>query len=173
MWMIVGLGNPGDLYSGSRHNAGFAIVDALATDLGIDMRRSKKLGAMIGVAETSGVMLVKPTTFMNASGESVQKVARYHDISPDRVVVVHDDLETPEGRVGVMMSGGGHRGHNGMRSVLSYMKNGVACIRVGIGRPSSRADVSEYVLRRDFEIDPGVVEQVRDILLKRDVIPTI
>jgi len=171
MWMIVGLGNPGDRYSGSRHNAGFAIVDALATDLGIDMHRSKKLGAVIGTG--SSVTLVKPTTFMNASGESVQKVARYHHISPDRVVVVHDDLETPEGRVGVMMSGGGHRGHNGMRSVLAHMKNGVACIRVGIGRPSSRADVSEYVLRRDFEIDPGVVEQVRDILLKRDVIPTI
>lgn len=168
MWMIVGLGNPGDQYSKTRHNAGFEIVDVLATDMGVDMRRSKKYGAVIGIG--ASVVFVKPTTFMNASGESVGRLAQFYKIPPERIVVIHDDLETPAGCVGVMMSGGGHRGHNGMRSVLAHVKN-VACIRVGIGRPPSRTDVAEYVLRQDFDMDSGVVEKIRDaipVLLKEE-----
>jgi PTH1 family peptidyl-tRNA hydrolase len=141
MWMIVGLGNPGERYAKTRHNAGFAVVDAIA---GSAMRRSKR--AMIGFKD--GTMFVEPMTSMNASGEIVGALARLHGIPSERVVVVHDDLETPIGTVSV---GRGHRGHNGMRSVLAHAKNAVG-IRVGIGRPPRGVAVAEYVLG-EWEFD--------------------
>ncbi len=135
--MIVGLGNPGERYAKTRHNAGFAVVDAIA---GSEMRRSKKRRAMIGFKD--GAMFVKPMTSMNASGEIVGALARLHGIPSDRVIVVHDDLETPVGTVSV---GRGHRGHNGMRSVLAHAKNAIG-IRVGIGRPPRGVAVADFVL---------------------------
>jgi PTH1 family peptidyl-tRNA hydrolase len=134
MWMIVGLGNPGERYAKTRHNAGFEVVDAIA---GSEMRRSKKRRAMIGFKD--GAMFVKS---MNVSGEIVGALARLHGIPSDRVIVVHDDLETPVGTVSV---GRGHRGHNGMRSVLAHAKNAIG-IRVGIGRPPRGVAVADFVL---------------------------
>ena len=151
MWMVVGLGNPGSRYSKTRHNLGFMVVDAIA--------ESVKMGSQ-GLED---VVFVKPTTFMNASGESVAKLM--HVYKTPRVIVIHDDLETPLGSVRLVPVGGGHRGHNGMRSVLAHVKN-VVCVRIGIGRPPQRNSkvVADYVLG-DFDGDlETTVEKVREII---------
>lgn len=141
---------------------GFMVVDAIAGSMGIEMHSVSKYGALIGRG-LDDVMFVKPTTFMNASGESVAKLMHVYKIP--RIIVIHDDLETPLGSVRLVSVGGGHRGHNGMRSVLAHVKN-VMCVRIGIGRPPQRNSkvVADYVLE-DFDGDlDTTVEKVREII---------
>jgi peptidyl-tRNA hydrolase, PTH1 family len=138
------------------------VVDAIAGSMGIEMRSVSKYGALISRG-LDDVMFVKPTTFMNASGESISKLV--HVYKTTRIIVIHDDLESPLGSVRLIPVGGGHRGHNGMRSVLAHVKN-VMCIRIGIGRPPQRNNkvVADYVLG-DFDGDlETTVEKVREII---------
>ena len=148
MWLIVGLGNPGREYAAHRHNVGFMVVDALAERTGAESFRAKFSGE-IARTELRGedALLLKPMTYMNLSGDSVQPCAAFFKIPVDRVVVIHDELDLPFGELR-LKKGGGHAGHNGLRSLIQRMGADFGRIRMGIGRPppTFRGDVADFVL---------------------------
>lgn len=150
MWLLVGLGNPGSKYEGTRHNVGFRVIDALAADAGAPPLRGK-LGAEVGEARVGSerILLCKPMEFMNTSGQAVTRVAQFWKIQPARTVVVHDDLDLPFGRL-KLGAGGGHGGHNGLRSIIAEWGTAEFLrVRCGIGRPPVGHDAASYVLQ-DF-----------------------
>ncbi|OGG24007.1 aminoacyl-tRNA hydrolase [Candidatus Gottesmanbacteria bacterium RIFCSPLOWO2_01_FULL_43_11b] len=135
MKLIVGLGNPGDKYRDTRHNIGFMVVEHLANEIGgpaIPWSEETKHHAL--VARRGEIILVKPTTFMNASGMAVSSVASYYKISPGDIWVIHDDLDLPIGKIRIR-TGGGSAGHNGVESIMREIKTDVFTrFRLGIGR---------------------------------------
>lgn len=149
--LIVGLGNPGSQYEKTRHNAGFLFLDHLAVlhDLGWSgsgQFQGEVAGFSAGVEK---LLLLKPMTFMNKSGVSVGKMLRYHKLKPEELLVVHDELELPEGLV-KMKRDGGHAGHNGLRDIISHIDSrDFYRLRVGIGRPEAPgANIANYVLSK-------------------------
>lgn len=148
--LVVGLGNPGKKYAETRHNAGFLVIDAVAKSEGLEDFREKFSGLFAkGRAFGRDVVLLKPQTFMNLSGDSVQPAMVFHKLGPADVVVVHDELDLPFGEVRVKV-GGGHAGHNGLRSILARVGSpDFVRVRVGIGRPPAgfHGDVADYVLQ--------------------------
>jgi len=147
--LVVGLGNPGSSYAGHRHNIGFMTLDRAASDLGFGPWRSKFQG-QIGTGRIGGkrVTLLKPQTFMNESGRAVGEAARFLNIPPEDVIVIHDELDLAPGTCRFKM-GGGHAGHNGLRSIHRHLGPDYARVRLGIGRPDDRNLVLGYVLH-DF-----------------------
>ncbi len=149
-WLIAGLGNPGPEYAGNRHNAGQMVVDLLAERIGARFKAHRTRneaadGRLAGVPVT----LAKPRTYMNLSGGPVAALAAFYKIPPERIVVVHDDLDIPFGAVR-LKRGGGDNGHNGLRSVTQALgTNEYNRARFGIGRPPGRMDAATFVLR-DF-----------------------
>jgi PTH1 family peptidyl-tRNA hydrolase len=152
MWLVVGLGNPGREYAGNRHNVGFDIVAELAARAKAAPFR-EKLGAQIVEANVRGerVLLCKPMEFMNVSGQPVARVAKFWKVAPERTVVVHDDLDLPFGRL-KLGAGGGHGGHNGLRSLIAELGPDFLRVRFGIGRPPGQRDAAAHVLD-DFSRD--------------------
>lgn len=146
-WLVVGLGNPGPEYERTRHNAGYRVVDALASRLGVKLRTSRSKALVADArAEDLRVLLAKPTTFMNSSGDAVGLLARYFKVPVERVIVVHDDLDLPLGAMRVKR-GGGTAGHLGLDSIVRLLGSpAFARVRVGIGRPPGRQDPTDYVL---------------------------
>jgi len=145
--LLVGLGNPGPKYEDTRHNVGFMVVDEVARELGVRIDR-QKFSAVLGEAECEGerILLMKPLTFMNLSGEAVGAACRFHKIAPQDVIVVHDELDLPSGQVRIKV-GGGHGGHNGLRSLIAHLPSpDFVRVRVGIGRPEGGRDVTSWVL---------------------------
>ncbi len=161
--MIVGLGNPGPRYARNRHNIGFQIVDELAEKhgLGFDKRQFKAMIAS-GHIQNQRVLLIKPQTFMNLSGEAVQPLVSYYKVALDDLMVVFDDMDLPVGVIRLRPFGGAG-GHNGMKSVIQRLgSNQFPRLRVGIGRPPGRMDPAAYVLQ-DFSPDEEtLMVQVRD-----------
>lgn len=147
MWLIVGLGNPGDQYSHTRHNVGFMAVDALLSRLehGQKFQPSFKGFARKTAVEGYGVLLLKPQTYMNLSGESVQPAAAFHHISPEHIIVLHDEMDLPFGEVRLKKSGG-HGGHNGLRNIIKHLGPDFLRIRMGIGKPEQKGTEAAYVL---------------------------
>ncbi len=147
MKLIAGLGNPGDKYSNTRHNIGFTVIDALGSRHGIRVDNNKKKSLTgSGIVAEKKVIMAKPQTFMNLSGEALGPLFSFLDIDFEDVIVVHDDLDLDFGRIKIK-TGGGHGGHNGIRSIISHFgaKNFVR-VRVGIGKPPVGWDVAKYVL---------------------------
>lgn len=147
MKMVVGLGNPGPQYETTRHNAGFMALDLLADELDIKFTREKQ-GALIGTGqiESGRVLLVKPLTFMNLSGQAVARLVRWYGIAPRDILVLLDDLDLALGRLRIRPRGSSG-GHKGLASVLEALgTEDVPRARIGIGRPPSGKDVVEYVL---------------------------
>lgn len=145
--LVVGLGNPGPEYARTRHNAGFMAVDLLAENLRVSYWKEQS-GAKVAHARfgEDELILAKPQTFMNISGKSVQKIVDEYELEPSEIVVVHDDIDLPEGSVRVKR-GGGHGGHNGLRSVNEQLGSGeYVRVRVGVGRPPGRKDAADFVL---------------------------
>lgn len=145
--LVVGLGNPGPEYARTRHNAGFMAVDLLAENLRVSYWKDQA-GARVAHARLGDedLVLAKPQAFMNISGKSVRKIADEHGVEPSEIVVVHDDIDLPEGSVRVKR-GGGHGGHNGLRSVNEQLGTGEYIrVRVGVGRPPGRQDPADFVL---------------------------
>lgn len=150
---VIGLGNPGEEYRLTRHNVGFHVVDVLAARIAVDIRRPEYRALTAeGVLGRSMVLLMKPQTYMNASGRSAAEALNDLGLSPDRLVVVYDDLDLPIGRLRIRASGGAG-GHRGVASLLAEIGTGdFARVRVGVGRPRPGVPVVEHVLS-PFEPD--------------------
>jgi PTH1 family peptidyl-tRNA hydrolase len=149
MWLIVGLGNPGDEHEGTRHNVGFDVVDMLAEGAGARFS-DRKFKARLARAKLEGqdCVLMKPQGYMNLSGESVGPAAGFFKIGTGEIIVIHDDLDLDSGRL-KLKQGGGHGGHNGLRSLIEHLPDpGFIRVRVGIGRPPPRWDPVDWVLSR-------------------------
>jgi PTH1 family peptidyl-tRNA hydrolase len=147
MHLVVGLGNPGKRYALTRHNAGFMAVDTLSSRTGADCSRSQ-FGALVDRTDVSSnpVVLAKPQSFMNRSGQPVASLKGYYKVDAEQVVVVHDELDLPFGTVKVKL-GGGHGGHNGLRDIMKHFSGkDFVRVRVGVSRPPPGWDVANYVL---------------------------
>ena len=151
-YLIIGLGNPGRVYAFNRHNVGFMAVDKLALRAGIELRRVQSK-AIIGSGRLADrpVILAKPQTFMNLSGEAVGALSGYYRIPPAAILVVYDELDIPFGVIRLREKGGAG-GHNGMRSLIQHLGNEFPRLRLGIGRPPGRMDAAAFVLQ-DFGRD--------------------
>jgi PTH1 family peptidyl-tRNA hydrolase len=146
--LIVGLGNPGREYEATRHNAGFWWVDELARAHNASFRADSKFHGLVARASLHGheVHLLKPQTFMNASGRGVIALALFYKILPDQILVVHDELDLPPGSAKLKL-GGGHGGHNGLKDIIAHLgTKDFWRLRVGIGHPGDRAEVVNFVL---------------------------
>ena len=146
MKLVVGLGNPGSRYRLTRHNLGFMVVDALADRWRVSVggkRHNAELGTAAFASER--VLLAKPQTYMNASGEAVAKLRRLYRLDPIDILAVYDDLDLPLGRVR-LRGDGGAGGHNGVASLIAVLGKGFPRLRIGIGRPPGGADPVEFVL---------------------------
>ncbi|WP_419768428.1 aminoacyl-tRNA hydrolase [Arcobacter sp.] len=143
MFLIVGLGNPGTKYENNRHNVGFLVIDEIAKNLTTSNINKSNFNA--DVLKASNQLLVKPTTYMNNSGLSVHAIKEYYKLNLDDIIVIHDDLDLPFGTVKFKI-GGGHGGHNGLRSIDSHVGNMYTRVRIGIGKPENKNDVANYVL---------------------------
>ncbi|MCB1310449.1 MAG: aminoacyl-tRNA hydrolase [Sedimentitalea sp.] len=149
MKLIVGLGNPGAKYAGNRHNIGYMAVDRIAADHGFGPWKARFRGlAAEGNLGGEKVLLLKPETFMNRSGEAVAEAVRFYKLAPDEVIVLHDELDLAPGKARVKQ-GGGHAGHNGLRSIHAHLGEGYGRVRLGIGHPGHKDRVAGYVLH-DF-----------------------
>ena len=149
MILLVGLGNPGDKYIRTRHNIGFMAVDEIAQAHGFGPEKSKHQGVIReGTIGTEKVIALKPQTYMNESGRAVAAVAQFYKIRPAEIIVFHDELDLAPGRMRTK-SGGGHAGHNGLRSIHAHIGEGYRRVRLGIGHPGDKSKVSGYVLH-DF-----------------------
>ena len=151
--IVCGLGNPGSEYALTRHNAGFAVVDALAERFGVRYWKSEG-GCDVAVVkthyglETHEVILAKPQSYMNTSGGPLSKLARAHKVSPAELLVVHDEVDLPQGRIQVKF-GGGLNAHNGLRSIADKLgTRDFSRVRCGIGRPPGKMSVADYALRK-------------------------
>lgn len=147
MFLIVGLGNPGEEYEHTRHNAGFDTVDKIAAEIGVRYWKNE-CGALTGKGayHDIDVVLAKPQSYMNTSGGPVKQLMNAYGVSPDRLVVIHDELDIDPGTIRVKF-GGGHAGHNGLRSICDKLgTRDWFRVRCGIGRPPGRMPVADYVL---------------------------
>ncbi len=154
--MVAGLGNPGEEYAQTRHNAGFKAIDELARQAGVNYWKNQA-GAEVAIiqvndSEAEGgkreVVLVKPQSYMNTSGGPISKLCAQYKISAEELLVIHDELDIPAGDVRVKV-GGGHAGHNGLRSIIDKMgSRDFSRIRVGIGNPPGRMAVADFVLKQ-------------------------
>ncbi len=156
-WLVVGLGNPGPRYELTRHNVGQLVVDELAARRGESFKAHKANARVVETWLRPGadrIVLAKPNSFMNVSGGAVAGLAKFFGVEPDRVVIVHDELDIPFDTI-KLKTGGGHGGHNGVRDVAKALGTpDFPRVRVGIGRPSGRQDAADWVL------DPfGAVER--------------
>lgn len=153
--LITGLGNPGNQYTRTRHNAGFWFVDALAQHYRGHFRAEKKFHGELAKLTVSGkdIWLLKPDTFMNRSGLAVQAILKFYRLSPMQLLVAHDEIDLPPGTVRLKTSGG-HGGHNGLRDII----NQCGCrdfhrLRIGVGHPGSKDQVIDYVLHQPSKDD--------------------
>ncbi|MBL7199059.1 MAG: aminoacyl-tRNA hydrolase [Anaerolineae bacterium] len=161
-WLLIaGLGNPGRKYAGNRHNIGFRCLDRLAQtyQLAFDEKRDKAQLAR-GQIGSRHVVLVKPQTFVNLSGEAVGAVARFFKIEPDNVLVIYDDLDLEQGTIR-LRPGGGSGGHNGIKSIIEHLgTQSFPRLRVGIGRPPGQMEPKDYVLQDWGEEERQAMEEV-------------
>jgi len=149
MKLLVGLGNPGAKYAQNRHNIGFMAMDRIASDHGFSGWRSKFQGQMCeGRLGEERVTLLKPETFMNLSGQSVGEAMRYLKLAPDDIIVFHDEIDLAPGKTR-LKTGGGHAGHNGLRSIHGHIGPDYDRVRMGVGHPGHKDAVPGFVLR-DF-----------------------
>lgn len=160
--LLVGLGNPGNEYSNTRHNAGAEWIEALAQQSQCLLRIEKKFSGLFGKVHIAGeeCYLLIPTTYMNLSGTAVQAVCKFYKIPPEEVLVIHDELDIPPGSV-KLKKGGGHGGHNGLKDIISKLSNNreFARLRLGIGHPGHASQVANYVLKKAAPDDYSKTEQ--------------
>jgi PTH1 family peptidyl-tRNA hydrolase len=156
-FLIAGLGNPGREYAGNRHNVGFRCVERFAAVHGLSFsKRQKKARVALGTVDDHPLVLARPRTFMNKSGQAVAPLVRFYKIPLERVLLIYDDLDLPLGTTRLRPSGGSG-GHRGVRSVIQQLgSQAFARLRIGIGRPPGRMDPADYVLQ-DFSAEEEVL----------------
>jgi PTH1 family peptidyl-tRNA hydrolase len=155
--LVIGLGNPGAEYVETRHNAGFQLCERLAAKLGVPMKRESRFHAIAGRTREQ-LWLLMPQTFMNCSGQAVAALSRFYRISPDEMVVLHDDLDLAPGALRLKF-GGGHGGHNGLKDIVAHLgTQDFWRLRIGIGHPGDRNEVVNYVLRRPRPEEKGLID---------------
>ena len=165
MKLLVGLGNPGNQYAGNRHNIGFMALDAVARQHNITQFRTKHGGQLAeGSIGGEKVILLKPQTFMNRSGDSVQAVAQFYKIAPADIIVLYDELDLAPGKVRVKV-GGGNGGHNGLRSIDPQIGLDYKRVRLGIGHPG-KENVTHHVLGDFAKADQAWLEPLLDATAK-------
>jgi len=170
--LIVGLGNPGANYHSTRHNAGFWLIDEIARDHAIGMKNETRFHGEVGKINQAGkdVYLLKPTTFMNRSGQSVAALSKYFKISPEQTLVCHDELDLEVGDNRLKKSGG-HGGHNGLRDIINHIGKEFFRLRIGIGHPGDRNQVVNYVLKNPSRDDLAKIEDANQLAL--GIMPTL
>ena len=159
--LIAGLGNPGREYEGTRHNAGFWWVDELARAHQFVFKAENKFHGLAARGSVLGreIFLLKPQTFMNVSGRAVGALMQFYKIEPQHILVVHDELDLPPGSAKLKL-GGGHGGHNGLKDIIAHLgTKDFWRLRIGIGHPGERADVSDYVLNPPRREEANLIEQ--------------
>ena len=183
--MVAGLGNPSEEYAATRHNAGFCAIDVLAEKAGVSYWKNQA-GAEVAVinvndAEAEGgkreVILVKPQSYMNTSGGPISKLCAQYKVKPEELLVIHDELDIPAGDVRVKV-GGGHAGHNGLRSIIDKLgSRDFSRIRAGIGNPPGRMPVADFVLKQlrsreaeDFEVMTHQAAEAAALAVTRGVV---
>ncbi|MEO0692784.1 MAG: aminoacyl-tRNA hydrolase [Pseudomonadota bacterium] len=160
MRLFVGLGNPGAKYAQNRHNVGFMALDQMAGDHGFGPWRAKFQGQMAeGRLGPKKVVLLKPETFMNLSGQSVGEAMRFFKLTPADITVFHDEIDLAPGKLRVK-AGGGHAGHNGLRSLHAHIGPDYQRIRIGVGHPGHKDAVPGYVLRDFAKADQGWLDDL-------------
>ena len=158
--LIVGLGNPGSEYADNRHNLGFWFVDRLARDLKITLQAQGKFFG--NVARLDNLWLLKPSTFMNRSGQAVAGLARFYKIEPAEILVVHDELDLQPGAIR-LKQGGGNGGHNGLKDIQASLASpDFWRLRLGIGHPGERNEVVNYVLKAPRREEQELIDQALD-----------
>ncbi len=177
MKLIIGLGNPGEQYEKTRHNAGFLAIDAFAERKGHERTMSTDRNAEWYKGGSDGVsyILAKPQTFMNKSGVSVRKIAHFFKIDVKDIIVLHDEIDLPDGKIEYKV-GGSHAGHNWLRNMIEQLGHAdFARIRIGVGRPATKEEVVEYVLSNfstqeyiGFEKNLEVIFEKLDNFLKTE-----
>ncbi len=158
-WMLVGLGNPGKKYENTRHNIGFDALDAAAGRWGIEIKR-QKFDALYGLGEVGGekVLLLKPQTFMNLSGQSLLKAGDFYGIPPERTLVLFDDISLAPGALRIRLSGSAG-GHNGLKSIITFLGQEFPRVKIGVGdRPRPEYDLADWVLSRFTSSERKAVE---------------
>lgn len=171
--LIVGLGNPGQEYEKTRHNAGAWLIEQLAEQNSETLRVEKKFHSQFAKIKILGqeVCLLLPTTFMNNSGQAVIAAAKFYKFAPEAIIVAHDDLDLPVGTV-KLKQGGGHGGHNGLRDIINHLgSNNFIRIRMGIGHPGHRDHVLDYVLGQPSQSDRKAITAAIDDVIS--VLPDI
>ncbi len=160
-WLVVGLGNPGDKYEGTRHNVGFQVIDALAERADVPVQRLKHR-ALTNPAVLGGqkVLLLKPVTYMNLSGEAVADAARFHKIAPDHILVVCDDVSLPLGKLRIRR-GGSAGGHNGLKNIIQHLSTDqFPRVKLGVGaKPHPDYDMADWVLSRFAGQDRAAMDE--------------
>ena len=169
MFLIVGLGNPGRDYSDTRHNVGFMTLDALSKEYGLAFQSKPKFNSQLALGENNSetVVLCKPETYMNLSGEAVQPVSAYYKISLDKIIVIHDDIDLHFGKISYKM-GGGSGGHNGLKSLDKHLGQNYHRIRIGVGRPEDASyEISNFVLGRFSQEEELVILKNIDLITNK------
>lgn len=171
--IIVGLGNPGTEYANTRHNAGFWFVDEVARLYHTSFKSEKKFSGEVARATICGrdVWLLKPTTFMNLSGQALQPLMTFYKVKIENVLVVHDELDLPVGTIRLKV-GGGHGGHNGLRDIIARCGgNTFQRLRIGIGHPGEKHQVTNHVLKKASSEDQSAIEEsIRRALAELELI---
>jgi len=170
--IIAGLGNPGGEYERTLHNAGFWFVDALVRKFGGSLAYQKKFDADVGKVRVAGndVWLVKPQAFMNLSGQPIRGVLDYYRLDAKRLLVAHDEIDLPPGTVR-LKKGGGHGGHNGLRDIIRHCGADFLRLRLGVGHPGAKEQVTGHVLKRgSADVERAVEDNIDDAV---GVMPTL
>ena len=157
--LIVGLGNPGRQYEKTRHNAGFLFLDSLVSQMNCGWAVESRFDGLLASLDVAGakVVLLKPTSFMNRSGQAVGKVARYYKLAPEEILVVHDELDFDVGVI-KLKKDGGHAGHNGLRDIIAHLASkDFYRLRVGIGRPPAGMADADFVLSPPSKAELGLI----------------
>lgn len=166
MFLLAGLGNPGRDYALTRHNAGFMAVDYLAMQTNATWKAKAKFSSQICdiKIQNHNLLLCKPETYMNLSGTAISIVASFYKISSEKIIIFHDDLDLALGKIGYKL-GGGHGGHNGLKSIDKYIGQNYHRIRIGIGRPqNSGQEITDFVLQNFSSEEGKIITKVMQLI---------
>ena len=159
---IIGLGNPGTKYHGTRHNVGKDWIKTIATECDLKLQSKKKIESTVALSSDEKILWGYPNQYVNESGYSVNKILKNNNFKLEQIIVIHDDLDLPIGRLKLKI-GGGHGGHNGLRSIISHAGKSFLRLRVGIGHPGNKVDVTNWVLGK---FNPAEIDLIQESFLK-------